>query len=385
VSARNEHKPRLLLIGPQTRADSPLGGTQVSFGELLERMRASGTFEVELIDTSRAASDRATPLRALGDAIVLLRTLSTIAGRGGRCDVALFNASSGATLLGGPAIALACKLLRVPLAVRVFGGNLDLRLAHTSAPVRALCECTVLASPLLLLQTHALCARFDARHNARWLPTTRDLPGAPALRAARCRRFLFLSQLRPQKGYVEAIAALERTRGDCTLTIGGPPMHSTDPSVFSSSKRVDYIGQVDPRDVPALLAAHDALLFPSYHVGEGMPGVIIEAMQSGLPVIATRWRALGELVDEGESGLLVEPRSVDDLARAMQRLTTDDELFARLQSGARRRGELFRAGTWHTQLERWLLELCGREMPAPPSPTARPVGARSQAVVRSAR
>jgi glycosyltransferase involved in cell wall biosynthesis len=308
---------------------------------------------------------------------VLLRTLGTVLRRAGRCDVALFNASSGAALLAGPAIALVCRALRVPFAVRVFGGNLDLRLERSNALVRKLCERTVLASPLLLLQTHALCAQFDGRGNTRWLPTTRDLPARATESATRCRRFLFLSQLRPQKGYVEAIAALARTPGDCTLTIGGPPMRATDTSVFSQSERVRYIGKVEPRDVPALLAAHDALLFPSYHVGEGLPGVVIEAMQSGLPVIATKWRSLGELVDDGHSGLLVEPHSVDDLARAMQRLTTDDELFARLQVGASQRGELFRAGAWQVRLERWLLELCGREFPSAPPATPRQSSART--------
>jgi hypothetical protein len=61
--------------------------------------------------------------------------------------------------------------------------------------------------------------------------------------------------------------------------------------------------------------------------------------------------------------LLVEPRSIDDLALAMERLSNDSELFARLQLGASERGEAFRASAWHGELEGWLLELCGRPQP----------------------
>lgn len=379
MSRAPDRKPRLLLIGPLPRPDSPLGGTQVSFGELLERLRASDAFEIVLCDTSRPSAQLNSNVRWLGDARVLLRTLASMLRHAASCDGALFNASTGAVMLGGPPIALLCRLFDVPLAVRVFGGNLDLRLADAHAIERAVCERTVLAARLLLLQTRALCAQFDGRHNTRWLPTTRDLPRPRGARSSVCRRFLFLSQLRPQKGYLEAIAALARTPGDCTLTIGGPLMPACDPSVFAGHDRVRYIGAVDPRDVPRTLAEHDALLFPSYHVGEGMPGVVIEAMQSGLPVIASRWRSHGELVEHERSGLLVEPRSIDDLALAMERLSNDSELFARLQLGASERGEAFRANAWHGELERWLLELCGR-----PQPSESP-GDRELAIAESAR
>ena len=353
-------RPRLLAIGPLPRVDSPVGGTQVSFSELVERLRASATFELRVLDTSRGATQRAAWLRTLDDAGALASTLLALARLAPRCDVVLFNASSGATTLAGPLIALTCRALRKPLAMRVFGGNLDLALERLPEWRRQLVERTVLRAPLLLLQTRALCRKLGAGANARQLATTRDVPRIERAAATSCTRFLFLSQLRPEKGFGDAIAAIERSRVDCTLTIAGPPMATTDAGSLKTSARVRYVGAVAPQDVPRLLAEHDVLVFPSRHEGEGLPGVMIEALQSGLPVIATRWRSLPELVEHERNGLLVEPGSIDELAAAIERLASDRELRQRLAIGALDVGARFRAAPWHGELEGWLLRLCGR-------------------------
>jgi glycosyltransferase involved in cell wall biosynthesis len=109
-----------------------------------------------------------------------------------------------------------------------------------------------------------------------------------------------------------------------------------------------------------VLAEHDALVFPSTYEGEGLPGIVVEALQAGLPVIATRWRALPELVSNEQSGLLVPPRSPIALAAAMARLTLDDALFAELRVGAAERGRELDASNWQRRLEGWLLNVCGR-------------------------
>jgi glycosyltransferase involved in cell wall biosynthesis len=342
------------------RSDSPVGGTQVSFSELIERLHASGTFEIDVLDTSRRAPNRPAPRRALDDSAALATTLLGIAARAPHCDAVMFNASTGATILAGPLIALVCSALRKPLAIRVFGGNFDLALARLSRTRRAMVERTVCGAELVLLQTQALCQALGERNNARWLATTRDLPRAERPVAARCERFLFLAQLRPEKGFAEAIFAIDRAPRGCTLTVAGPPMATTDVRALGSSQRVRYVGSVDPRNVPRLLAEHDALVFPSRHEGEGLPGAVIEALQCGLPVIATRWRSLPELVTHERNGLLVEPGSVDELGAAIARLAQDRALYAQLAAGALEVGERFRAGPWHARLEAWLLELCGR-------------------------
>jgi len=75
---------------------------------------------------------------------------------------------------------------------------------------------------------------------------------------------------------------------------------------------------------------------------EGLPILPMEAMWSGVPIVATNVGGLGEIIEDGRSGLLVSSRSADELARAVVRLSEDAVLRERVISGGRARvRELF--------------------------------------------
>src|SRR5207342_2429893 len=73
---------------------------------------------------------------------------------------------------------------------------------------------------------------------------------------------------------------------------------------------------------------------------EGLPTVIVEAQAMGLPVIATDHAGNTEAITDGQTGLIVEERDVDALAKHIARLAGDMELRARLSANARRQTEL---------------------------------------------
>ena len=80
-------------------------------------------------------------------------------------------------------------------------------------------------------------------------------------------------------------------------------------------------------------ARADVFLLASY--SEGMPMTIIEAMGAALPVIATRVGAIPEMVIDGETGVLIEPGSPDQLARAILSLSVDQKLRRRMGTAGR--------------------------------------------------
>jgi sugar transferase (PEP-CTERM/EpsH1 system associated) len=90
-------------------------------------------------------------------------------------------------------------------------------------------------------------------------------------------------------------------------------------------------------DVPELLGAMDVLVLASST--EGLPLVVIEAMASGLPIVATRVGGLPELVEEGRNGLLVPPDDPDALANALRSLLADETLRSRMGREGRRMAE----------------------------------------------
>ena len=90
-------------------------------------------------------------------------------------------------------------------------------------------------------------------------------------------------------------------------------------------------------DVADIMGQMDVFVLPS--LSEGISNTILEAMATGLPVIATRVGGNAELVDENGTGLLVPPADSEALARAMIRYLENPRMIARHGSSARQKAE----------------------------------------------
>jgi glycosyltransferase involved in cell wall biosynthesis len=86
-------------------------------------------------------------------------------------------------------------------------------------------------------------------------------------------------------------------------------------------------------DVPQILAALDIFVMTSDT--EGLPNAVMEAMASGLPVVATRVGGTPELVAEGETGHLVPPGRREPLLEALRALVADRALRRRMGEAGR--------------------------------------------------
>ena len=137
------------------------------------------------------------------------------------------------------------------------------------------------------------------------------------------------SRLVEQKGIPYALEALRRIRSDfprAHLVIAGDGEKAGElrrlASMLGIADRVCWLGWRE--DAADLMAAFDIFLLPSLHEGFGL--VLLEAMSRRVPIIASRVGAIPEVVVDGETGILVEARNVDQLAEAMARLLTDRAL-----------------------------------------------------------
>jgi glycosyltransferase involved in cell wall biosynthesis len=137
-----------------------------------------------------------------------------------------------------------------------------------------------------------------------------------------------VSRLVRHKGHPELLAAMEHVPAAEIWVVGDrlPSDHGPDlAALFAASPlgaRLRRLGYRD--DVPALLAAADIFALPSHF--EGLPMSVIEAMLTGLAVVATDVRGPREQVVDGVTGLLVPPRNVPKLAAAIRRLVDDAAL-----------------------------------------------------------
>lgn len=162
---------------------------------------------------------------------------------------------------------------------------------------------------------------------------------------------LMVGRLVAEKGYPELFEAMKGLAG-VKLWVVGKRLESDHAS--SIAEGIEAIGKdpglagrihfLDYRDdVDRLMRAADIFTLPSHR--EGMPRSIIEAMMSGLPVVATDIRGSREEVVDGETGLLVPVRDAIRLAATLRQLAADDDLRRRMGAAGRVRAvELYDEG-----------------------------------------
>ena len=149
-----------------------------------------------------------------------------------------------------------------------------------------------------------------------------------------------VSRLVRHKGYPELLRAMEAVPGAVLWVVGERLASDHGDTMAADFARAEAV--LGPRfrrlgyrhDVARVLAAADVFALPSHF--EGLPMSVIEAMLSGLPVVATDISGPREMVVPGETGLLVPPATVAPLAGALAMLAADPAL-------RRRMGEVGRA------------------------------------------
>jgi glycosyltransferase involved in cell wall biosynthesis len=148
---------------------------------------------------------------------------------------------------------------------------------------------------------------------------------------------LFVGRLTPRKGPDFVIEALAEAEDDvCCVFAGDGPMRSHVEQLaerLGVADRTAFLGNVDVESLPSLYANADLLILPS--VSEASPLVVAEAMACGTPVLATRIAGLPTLVEDWETGFLVHPDNVGELAVALRFLMHDSKLRKRMSEKAR--------------------------------------------------
>ncbi len=143
-------------------------------------------------------------------------------------------------------------------------------------------------------------------------------------------RFIFVGNLVSGKGVhilIEALASFFKIENNFSLSIVGDGEDLDILSLLIQKKNLDhfvtFLGIKPHDEVQALMHESDCLVLPSF--SEGISNVVLEAMASGLPVVASRLPGLREVVKEGETGFLVEPGDIEGLAKKLLEIIQNPE------------------------------------------------------------
>lgn len=150
------------------------------------------------------------------------------------------------------------------------------------------------------------------------------------------RLLLYVGRLAPEKGIERLKKILLQIPETRLAIVGDGPARENLEREFRGSPAV-FTGVLEGEDLASAYASADAFLFPSTTDTLGL--AMLEALASGLPVIAARSGPSREIVSEGENGLLYEADSTSSLVAAVRRLLSDEGFRASLARRAREAAE----------------------------------------------
>ena len=314
------------------------------FGNLPRREQTKN-ITIYRVPSLRRSQDRSNPLEQIVFILsASLWILSLIPRLRPNATLAFFGVPSGA-------IAWLIKVVyRIPYVISLRGGDVpgfrpyDFHVYHKLiAPFLRLIwknASGVIANSNGLRQ---LAHSFDSNFEIHIIPNGVDLE----LFKTRDRdwsspRLLSVGRIVHQKGLdlaMHALGGLKELNWEWHIAGDGPQMQALQSLAqeLGIDDRVFFLGWQSREQIRESYRQANVFLFPSRH--EGMPNAILEAMSSGLPVIATCIAGNEELVIQGQTGYLVPSEDIESLQDALKKLLNNSALRQQMGEASRRRVE----------------------------------------------
>lgn len=172
----------------------------------------------------------------------------------------------------------------------------------------------------------------------------------PSVNSASSRplRFVFVGALTARKGVPVLLAAWKKLQPiDAELWMVGDVSAKVS-ELIQDSPGLKILGRRSRDELPEVLRSCDVFVFPSYFEGFGL--VLLEAMASGLPIIATEATAAPDLIDTDDVGRLIQSGNVDQLVEAIKYFIDHRNDLPRMSKASRARAEQF---SWSSYGDRW--------------------------------
>jgi colanic acid/amylovoran biosynthesis glycosyltransferase len=129
----------------------------------------------------------------------------------------------------------------------------------------------------------------------------------------------------------------------CHFVGDGPVLEQIEKLIadLKLNERITIHGPLQRQGVAKILQESDIKAAPSAPTAngkrEGMPNVLIEAMAAGLPIVSTQFTGIPELVEDKQTGFLVEPHNVEELAKALLKLCESSDIRIRMGKAGRKK------------------------------------------------
>lgn len=334
---------RVLLVGK----GSPDRGGIPSFLQTLRRSSLAETHELSFLNVAHTGTPQGGKPTA-GNVVRTIRDAIAVRRAARDQDVVHIHSAMApaVTVIRAAILAVAARSRGAAVIVHVHGGNVEFWLTNrlrralvrlAMAPAQRVVAVWTAGDRALRQVLPAARVRLidnGVSMTAHATPRSEHTPP----------RVLYVGLLTPRKGVLDLLQAsrllTERGVDHELWLLGGTPDEgpSAEAEVRSAlDGRARVLATRAPEDMPAAYAEADVFCLPSWW--EAMPLSVLEAMASGLPVVATEVGDVPRLVEDGRTGFVVPSRDPQSLANALAKLLSDPALARSMGAAGRARAD----------------------------------------------
>ncbi len=158
-------------------------------------------------------------------------------------------------------------------------------------------------------------------------------------------RITYLSNFIREKGVMEVIQSLNYLNienYDFSFNLIGKEGDVNNEEIINELEnhgllpKMNHFGPAYGEEKFRLLANSNLFLFPTYYKSECYPLVLIEALQFGIPVISSNEGAISDIIKDGESGFIIDPKNIEEIVGKIKLVYNDINLHKKMQLAARK-------------------------------------------------
>ncbi len=241
-------------------------------------------------------------------------------------DVVSIHSTPDMNLTIGPVLVVIAKIFNKKIIYHFFGGNFYEQYKSAPKLVRIVIDKTTFKANFVFFETKQLLQYFsaDINKNIIWLPNSRDQILDKFPKRSYNKKFVFISRVIKEKGVDLILETFKKLDRSYTVSIYGPIPPNTYRIEELNKRNCFYKGILSEEEVLDVLMDNDVLLLPTYFDGEGYPGIIIESLSVGMPVISSDWKAINEIISSGFNGLLCLPKNSSSLMKQILHLNEEN-------------------------------------------------------------
>ncbi|GAA0367813.1 glycosyltransferase family 4 protein [Bacillus horti] len=336
-------RKRYLAIGP---LPPPIGGDTVSFSRLLQSQLLNEQVELDVLDTSRKDRESQIGRRLqLKDLMNGFRFFKQAFSYRKKVDGVLIWSNSRFSYTIGLILIALFKLYRKKVILKLFGTSLPALFKRLPYIYQRFAAIFFKKVDYVLPQTTSVVNFFKEEVGLRAeqvVPFPNFLVQEPMelkpLSVERMKKLkaIFVGQVKEPKGVFDILAALEGNE-QLSCDFYGTIFEKDRAAFMEQVEKLEnatYKGEISSEQVVQTIREYDILLLPSFYPGEGYPGVVIEAFFAGVPVLATYWNDLSDIVINHYNGVLVPIQSPEKIRSKLAKFVEQPTRLRLLEEGA---------------------------------------------------